>query len=88
MKKGCTHNKAVLKKYFPVYLMAFPGLLYLFINKMCIRDRSQPQLARITVLDLHALRPGVHIKVVVRKDEIFILIQNLHTLRTVSYTHL
>ena len=32
MKKGCTHNKAVLKKYFPVYLMAFPGLLYLFIN--------------------------------------------------------
>ena len=32
MKKGRTHNKAVLKKYFPVYLMAFPGLLYLFIN--------------------------------------------------------
>ena len=32
MKKGRTYNKAVLKKYFPVYLMAFPGLLYLFIN--------------------------------------------------------
>ena len=40
------------------------------------------------MLDLHALCPGVHVKVVVRKDEIFILIQNLHTLRISRCRHL